>query len=106
MRYITKNGVKVLVATSGALLVPAMAEANGLMDIATETFRPGGPGAVMFQFTLIGLVSWLLNYLLHAINKSAFADLVKVAALLACIGIIGGLAYNVLMTIAGIAGLR
>ena len=79
---------------------------DGLYEIARATFFLGGPGAVMFQFTLIGLVSWLLNYLLHAINKGAFADLVKVAALLACIGIIAGLAWNVLITIAGIAGLK
>ena len=105
MKYINRHGVKVAVV-SGVVLAPTIAEANGLFDIAKSTFSPGGPGAVMFQFTLIGLVSWLLNYLLHAINKGAFADLVKVAALLACIGIIGGLAYNVLMTIAGIAGLN
>ena len=106
MRYINRNGVVVLVTATGAVLIPAAAEANGLLDIARSTFSPGGPGAVMFQFTLIGLVGWLLNYLLHAINKGAFADLVKVAGLLACIGIVGKLAWDVLMTIAGIAGLR
>ena len=108
--YITRKGVKVLVATtgSGAILLgaPAAVEASSVLSqIGAETFGPGGPGFVMFQFLIIGIVSWLMKYLLAAINKSAYADLIQVAALLACITIIGGLLWSAILAIARIAGI-
>lgn len=104
-RYITKRGITVTVTTSGALLVPAIAEANSLSGIAGNTFRPGQPGFILFQIFLIPIVAWLMQYVLKAINKGAYGDLLSVAAMLICITYIGGLLVNTILIIVGIAGL-
>jgi hypothetical protein len=78
---------------------------GGLTKIAAETFAFGGPGAILFQLMLIGVVSWLLAYVCAAVNKGQIADMIRVVSLFLGIGMITAEALKVILAIAKIAGI-
>lgn len=74
-------------------------------QLAYETFGPGGPGAVLIQLMLIGVVSWLLSYITQAAGKGQISNMIQIVSRFICIGIIAATAWNTIMTVARIAGL-
>ncbi len=79
--------------------------ATPLTDIALQTFGIGGPAVVLIQLMLIGVVSWLLMYIVNAAGQGTIGSMIKVAATFICIGIITATAWKTVLAVAKIAGL-
>lgn len=76
-----------------------------MAQLAYETFGPGGPGSVLIQLMLIGVVSWLLSYITTAAGKGQISNMIQAVTTFVCIGIIAGVAWSTILTVAKIAGL-
>lgn len=75
-----------------------------MSELAYQTFGPGGPASILIQLMLIAVVTWLLSYIASAAGKGNISNMINVVATFICIGIIAGVAWNTIMTVAKIAG--
>ena len=73
-------------------------------QLAVGTFGIGGPGAVLVQLMLIGIVGWLLSYLTLAAGQGQISGMIKVVTIFTCIGMVAKSAWGAIKTVAAIAG--
>lgn len=86
------------VAINAPTATPAMAspEIDAIGKIASTTFGPGGPGALIISLLLIALVGWISGYIAQAAGKKQVAGMIHVVTLFSCIAMVADAAYNAL----------
>ena len=89
-----------------ALLSPGPIHAASLSDLAGSTFGTGGPAAVIVQLMLVGVVGWLLNYIVSAAGQGQIAGMIKVTTVFVCISLVAKTAWGAIQTVAAIAGFK
>jgi flagellar biosynthesis protein FliQ len=109
---VLKLTIKKLARYAGPVFVPYILispgkahAADALTQLATKTFV-NGPGSVVVMIVLICLVSWIGQYLIKAIGKGQWAELINVATTLTSLLLVIGVAGKVLIELAKFAGLK
>ncbi len=77
-----------------------------MAEIARNTFTWGGPGAILFQLMLLGVVGgWALASITHAVGQGQVARLISVGCIFVALSLVFSLAWNVVLTVARAVGL-
>lgn len=95
-----------LVCLAATTLMPGAAGATTFAQITASTFGIGGPGAALIQLLLISIVAWLAMYISNAVGNGQIAGMIRVTATFTCIGIIAGLAWQVIKAVCAFAGIQ
>lgn len=75
-------------------------------EIAAKTFGWGGPGFVLFQIMLLGVIGgWALPTILMALGQGQTGNMIKTVSVFVVIGIVFGVVWGVIGQVAKAVGL-